>query len=61
MLREKYESLICIIKWAVDTNVKEKKITRFVRLHSTHKGTYLKLFISAIFELIFLLSVHINI
>ncbi len=60
MLCEKYENLICIIKWAVATYVKEKKLTRFVRLVLT--GVHItNFFIFAIFDLLFLLSVHINI
>ncbi len=61
MLCEKFENLICIIKWAVATNVKDKKkSTRFVRLVLT--GVRItNFFIFAIFDLIFLLSVHKNI
>ncbi len=44
MLCEKYKNLICIIKWAVATYVKEKKKFDPICPFSTHRGTYHKLF-----------------
>ncbi len=43
MLCEKFENLICIIKWAVATYVKVNKIDPICPF-STHRGTYHKLF-----------------